>query len=287
MNTSYDCIPCFIRQSLDAVRFATSDEEIHESVLRKVLIAISRMNLKKSPPVMGQKIHRIIRTLSGSSDPYRNVKREFNQYALSLYPSLKERIEKSPARFDTAVRLAISGNIIDFGVNADIDQTVIHKTIESSLSGPLIGDMECFQEIIGSSENILYLGDNAGEIVFDRLLIEQLPIDRVIFAVRGSPVINDATHIDALETGMTKIVRVVDNGSDAPGTVIEECSDTFNHLFQDADLVIAKGQGNYETLADSSKKIFFLLKAKCPVIAQHLDCCVGDSVIRLNDHKIS
>ncbi len=285
MNTTYDCIPCFIRQSLDAVRFATSDEEIHESVLRNVLIAVSRMDLKKSPPVMGQKIHRIIRTLSGSSDPYRNVKREFNQYALSLYPALKELIENSPARFETAVRLAIGGNIIDFGVNADVDQTVLNKTIESSLSDPLLGDMEYFQESIWSAKNILYLGDNTGEIVFDRLLIEQLPIDRVTFAVRGSPVINDATYTDALETGMTDIVNVVDNGSDAPGTVVEECSDTFKSLFQDADIVIAKGQGNYETLSDTCKKIVFLLKVKCPVIARHMEHSVGDSVIGLSNHK--
>jgi len=287
LNTTYDCIPCFIRQTLDAVRFATADKEVHELVLRKVLKAVSGMDLKESPPVMGQKIHRIIRNLSGSDDPYRNVKKAFNQYALSLYPVLKEKIESSHHHFETAVRLAIGGNIIDFGVNADVDQSTINKTIESSLSEPLLGDMEYFQKIVRSADKILYLGDNTGEIVFDRLLVEQLPIDKVTFAVRGRPVINDATYIDALETGMTDLVNVIDNGSDAPGTIIEDCSDNFKRFFQDADVVIAKGQGNYETLSDNGKKIVFLLKVKCHVIAGHMDHAVGDSVINLNLHKKS
>jgi len=286
MKTCYDCIPCFIHQTLEAVRFATADEDIHESVLREVLNAAGRMDLKKSPPLMGQHIHRIIRKFSSSSDPYKKVKDHFNKYALKLYPVLKEMIEKSPNQFETAVRLAVAGNIIDSGVNAKVDQSVIDETIELSLSEQIFGSIEQLYKDVFSAEKILYIGDNAGEIVFDRLLIEQLPIDRVIFAVRGRPVINDATIADAVDTGMTDIVRVIDNGSDAPGTVLDECSDIFVQSFMDANLVIAKGQGNYETLSDLDKNIFFLLKAKCPVIARHIGCDLGNPVIgRIDDFK--
>ena len=132
---------------------------------------------------------------------------------------------------------------------------------------------------LSSAQSILYLGDNTGEIVFDQLLIQQLPMDRVTFVVRGKPIINDATMTDAVNTGMTNLVKVIDNGDDAPGTVLEACSDRFKRVYQDADIVIAKGQGNYETLSNSDKKIFFLLKAKCAVVAEHIGCNVGDSVV--------
>ncbi len=279
METNFDCIPCFIRQTIEAVRFATTDENIHELVLREVLYAASKMDMKKSPPVMGQYIHRLIRKYSGSPDPYKKVKDRFNQYALELYPALKEIIENSPDKFDTAARMAIAGNIIDFGVNNKIDSTIIKKNIEKSLSEKLFGSVTHLQEAVNAAETILYIGDNTGEIVFDRLLIGQLPKGKVIYAVRGSPVINDATIADAVYTAMTDMVRVIDNGSDAPGCILEECSSTFRQYFFDADLIIAKGQGNFETLSDVNKNIFFLLKAKCPVIARHIGCELGNAVI--------
>ena len=123
------------------------------------------------------------------------------------------------------------------------------------------------------------LADNAGEIVFDRLLIEQLPIDRVTVAVRGYPVINDATLDDAETAGLTDIVDVISNGSDAPGTLLDDCSEAFRSRFEEADLIIAKGQGNYETLAQSPRPIFFLLRVKCPVVARDLDYPVGSMVV--------
>ncbi|MFZ5569670.1 MAG: damage-control phosphatase ARMT1 family protein [Thermodesulfobacteriota bacterium] len=279
MKTYYDCIPCFIRQTLEAVRFATSDEGIHESVLREVLAAVSRMDLSRPPPIMGQLIHRIIRTVSGIDDPYRAVKDRFNRHALALYPSLQAMVDESRDRFETAVRLAIAGNIIDFGVNAEIDDMVIQKTIESALAESMVGNVQELREAVAQARRILYLGDNTGEIVFDRLLLEQLPIHKVTYVVRGRPVINDATFADAVDTGLTKIIDVIDNGSDVPGTILSGCSEAFQSCFQEADVVIAKGQGNYETLSDSDKPIFFLLKAKCAVIARDLGCAVGSAAI--------
>ncbi len=279
MKTAHDCIPCLIRQTLNAVRLATSDEKVHISVLREVLKAVSIMDLDLCPPLMGQQIHRLIREQTGSRGPYKSVKDLCNRYSLALFPELEAMIRASENPFESAVRLAIAGNIIDFGANIAVDQTVIGDTIAASLSEPLVGDVHALEDAVLSAPKILYLGDNTGEIVFDRLLIARLPTGRVTFAVRGGPIINDATMEDAIAIGMTDLAPVIANGSDAPGTILDQCSDSFKHAFRAADLIIAKGQGNYETLSGNRKRIFFLLKAKCPVIAEHIGCRVGDSVI--------
>lgn len=280
MKTTYDCIPCFIRQSLGAARLATRDEHVHEQVLRGILAAASKMDLDQSPPVMGHTIHKLIRELSGIDDPYKNIKTRFNQFVLALYPDLKQRIINSSKPLDTAIRMAIAGNIIDFGASVEIDPSAIHDTIEQAMSAPVFGDIDLLCESMGRVENILYLGDNCGEIVFDRLLIEQLPAEKVTFVVRGGPIINDVTMADAMETGMSDLVTVIDNGSNIPGTLLEECSTKFRECFAHAELIIAKGQGNYETLSSCGKNIFFLLKAKCPVISGHIGCETGRFVVK-------
>jgi uncharacterized protein with ATP-grasp and redox domains len=280
MRTFLECVPCFVRQTLDSARLVTDDETIHEQVLREVLREVGEMDFHNSPPVMGQHIHRLIRRLVADNDPYRNIKDRFNRLALALYPEIEKKLGGAHDPFETAVRLAIAGNIIDFGANCDLEDSHVEEAIESSLVAPLSKSaVEDLRESAGRATTILYLGDNAGEIVFDRLLIEQLPRQKVTYVVRGSPVINDATMSDALATGMTDLVEVIDNGSDAPGTILETCSAAFRRRFQSADLVIAKGQGNYETLSEASKSIHFLLKVKCPVIARHIGCDVDDLVV--------
>ena len=278
METYYECLPCFVRQTLDAVRLVTSDATVHEVLVRKVLDALSRIDFKQSPPVMGQYIHREIRKAVGCEDPYKQVKVKYNQYALRLLPDLRQTIANAADKFETAVRLAIAGNIIDFGASLRVDSSVIDETIKSSLISRLIGDIRIFQEAVKSAGKILYIGDNTGEIVFDQLLLGQLPHDNIVFSVRGCPILNDATMEDAVQTGLTDIVPVIHNGSDAPGIVLEECSPEFREAFDQADLVIAKGQGNFETLSDVDKNIVFLLKAKCPVVADHIGCAIGDSI---------
>jgi uncharacterized protein with ATP-grasp and redox domains len=280
MKTYFDCIPCFIRQTVEAARIATSDEKLQEKILREVLRAVSKMNFSKSPPVMMQYMYRLIREISGSQDPYKKLKDSFNKLALDIYPDLSDRVKKASDPFEAAVRFAIAGNIIDSGAVHNLNKSYIIETIEQAMSQKLSGNIEKLRIAINSAKKILYLGDNTGEIVFDKLLIEQLPLDRVTFVVRGYPVINDATMIDAKVTGMTDLVNVIDNGSDAPGTILEDCSEEFIQHFSDADLIIAKGQGNYETLSSTDKSIFFILKAKCPVIARNIGCEIGSLIIK-------
>lgn len=276
MNIFLDCIPCFIRQTLDAVRLVTDNELIHEQLLREVLDLSRGLDLQQSPPVIGQQIHRRIRQLTNNPDPYLHQKQQQNQLALELYNLMEPVVHNSKNPLENAVRLAIAGNIIDLGVKTSISDEDIQKTIKGSLAAPLDQAMiEEFQSDIENAQDILYLADNAGEIVFDRLLIEQLSAKKITAVVKGSPVINDATMEDAISTGLTKIVPVIDNGSDGPGTILQTCSDEFLSRFEQADLIISKGQGNFETLSEIEKNIYFLLKVKCPVIAQHLQVPVG------------
>ena len=282
MNTHLDCIPCFVRQALDAVRMATDDDSLHEQMLRDVLRLTSEMDLSESPPRIGQQIHQRLRELTGITDPYAAVKKHFNRMALEILPELRGRVAAAEDPFAAAVRLAITGNIIDFGPKGNITESDANEAIAQVLFEPLHGDIHTFHEAVEQASNILYLADNAGEIVFDRILIEQMLSKRITLTVRGAPVINDATIEDAETAGLTKLVEVVGNGSDAPGTILSDCSPAFRERFSVADLIIAKGQGNYETLSDEPADIFFLFKAKCPVIASQAGVMLGASVLLRN-----
>ncbi len=285
MKTAIECIPCFARQALEAARLASDDESVHEQVLRRVLAMVSEMDLSITPPQMGQKIHRLVRQLSGQADPYRDIKDRFNAAALGWIDELRKKVDESESPLDAAARLAIAGNIIDFGPAGARSEEEVREIIDAALTVELCGDGENFAARMAEAENILYLADNTGEIVFDRLLIERLSPDKVTVAVKGSPVLNDATMDDARVAGLTDMVKVIDNGSDAPATVLEDCSEQFRDVFEAADVVIAKGQGNYESLSGVSKEIFFALKIKCPVIADDIGYPLGSMVLSHADGK--
>jgi len=283
MKTTLDCIPCFIRQALEAARLATTDPAFHERIMRQALTAMAGMDMKATPPLIAQQLHRRLRGLTGVDDPYREVKDRFNRMALDMLPGLKTRVENTQDPLGMATRLAIAGNVIDLGAKAGLTEDNARTSVAQAIAEPLLGDMEEFRRAVNSAGKILYLADNAGEIVFDRLLIEQLSPERVTLAVRGAAVINDATILDARQAGLKDLVEVIDNGSDAPGTVLADCSEEFCRRFHDADLIISKGQGNYETLSGEAAPIFFLFKVKCPVIASHAGVPVGTHVLRRFD----
>ncbi|MFA7256863.1 MAG: ARMT1-like domain-containing protein [Kiritimatiellales bacterium] len=280
MNTTLHCIPCFVRQTLDACRMVTDDPALHEQIMRDVLRWMSEMDLSLSPPELAQRIHRRLRELTGVEDPYRKQKDEHNQMALKLLPGLRTQVAASDDSLMTATHLAIAGNIIDLGAKSGLAENEVQDAILHASEKPLEGDLETFRKEVARAGTILYLTDNCGEIVFDTLLIEQLGAKRVTLAVRGRPIINDATPMDAKTAGLNQIVPVIGNGSDAPGTLIEDCSEEFRKAFDSADLIISKGQGNFETLNDCGKNIFFLLKVKCPVVAESVCLPVGTHILR-------
>ena len=284
MKIFLDCIPCFVRQALDSARLVTDDERVHEKVVRETLCLTADLDMSQSPPAIGQKIHRLIRELVGNNDPYHELKQRFNRLAMRMCIELAEQVRASEDPLETAVRLAIAGNIIDLGVKTSIAESDIERIIRDCLTADFDSQqLEDFRNAVSRAKRILYLADNAGEIVFDRLLIELLPYEKITVVVKGEPVINDATMEDAEFAGLTEMTEVIDNGSDAPGTILETCSQTFRNRFEDTDLIIAKGQGNYETLSDSDKNIFFILKAKCPVIARDLGCEVGQMILKKSE----
>jgi hypothetical protein len=268
-----------MRQALEASGFAIRDERERETVMRRLIGELSRMDLDRPPPVAAQKIHRLLRRESGVADPYREAKGRFNVMALELLPSFRDRIARSPDPFASAARLAIAGNVIDLGVKGDLTEEEAFAAVSRAFDEPVAGDIDAFRNAVLSAGRILYLADNAGEIVFDTPLLRLLPPGRVTVAVRGMPVINDATMEDAVAAGIPEIAPVIDNGSDAPGTVLADCSDAFRRAYEEADLVIAKGQGNYETLCDEKKNIFFLFKVKCPVVSSLAGLPVGAHVL--------
>lgn len=275
MNTYLDCIPCFLRQALEAARFATTDKKLQEQLLRYLLKETAEMDLNQSPPAIGQKLHRTLRQLIHNTDPYLTIKRQHNNLALKILPGINKDITQTNDPLHHALRLAISGNAIDLGTNGDINDDDVKHAIKNRLNEPFKGNIEEFRSAIQSATNILYLADNAGEIIFDRLLIEQLPLDRTTVAVRGAPVLNDALREDAVTAGLCDLVDVIDNGSDAPGTILTDCSDEFRKRYKEADLIIAKGQGNFETLSHEQKNIYFLFKVKCSVIGAHVGSPMG------------
>ncbi len=281
MRSTLDCIPCFLRQSLEAGRRISQDEEQIGQALRKILSQISDFDLSLSPPEMGQKIHRILRQEIGNNDPYLQIKKDSTQIALSIAPQVRKQIKHSDNAFETAVRFAIAGNILDFALLSVWDDEKIKASFAKAEHQPIDTAMvEKLQQTLQQAKSVLILADNAGETVFDRLLIEQLPEHlEITYAVKGSPVINDAVEIDAIEAGIDELANVIDNGTDAPGTLLHQGSLSFIEHFSSADVIIAKGQANFETLNTAEREIYFLTQIKCPVIAKAYNYQVGDWIV--------
>lgn len=275
MNIYLDCLPCFVRQSIDAARNVTQNTQVHEQIVREVLRLTAELDFSMTPPRVGQLIHRRLREMTGVDDPYREIKTKFNTLAMDLLPELEREVKQSADPLLAATKLAIGANIIDLGAKSSITEQQAYTALRESNGIPILGNWEEFKQKLTSAKNILYLADNAGEIAIDRLLVEQLGPSRVTCAVRGKPVINDATMADAYEVGLHELVEVIDNGSDAPGTILSDCSEVFRNAFHRADMIISKGQGNFETLSEVDASIFFLFKVKCPVIGENAGLPTG------------
>jgi uncharacterized protein with ATP-grasp and redox domains len=294
MPISLDCVLCLARQSLEASRFATGDELIHTLVLKKVFALLQEKGFTNIPPLVAQEVQRIIRKETQNADPYAVPKFRSNELMLGLLESLFDRVRKSNSPIHAAVQLAIAGNSIDFAVRGDWTDESIINVIETALEKQIDGDVDKFIECVMGSTNILYLLDNSGEIVCDRILIEELirfvPNVKITAVVRGEAVLNDATRADAIQVGLDKIVDVIDNGNDGVGTILEQCGKTFCDVFKSSDLIISKGLANYETLIEYdservSQTVCYLFKAKCPFISRYAGIKLGDPALIINSKK--
>jgi uncharacterized protein with ATP-grasp and redox domains len=274
---------CFMRQALSTARLSTDDPELHRLIVNETGKLISSLDLSISPPENAVAVYEQIAKLTGVRDPFKQLKFESNSFALRLRDQVREQIDNARDPLYTAVRYAIAGNIIDYGTPNEFDgMHVLSRCMEEHLS---IDDFELFNEEVNGAVglNILYLADNCGEIVFDTLLVEQLLHHghKVTLVVRGEEILNDVTMKDAMDVGVNDICAIMSNGISCPGTPLESCSDELQRAFFKADLIISKGQGNFETLSEVDGPIFFLLTVKCRVVARHIT-----TLMNVTDGKI-
>lgn len=287
MKTYLECIPCFFRQALEGARIAGAEPSRQKQIVDEFAAKIPRLPLSASPPVIARTCQAIVRKITGRDDPYRAIKRKSNRIALKMAGQLEKKVSASPDPLLTAVELAIAGNVIDFGVKNNVNVREELKRIlaqeQKSIRNKSVFHYVSFKHALKNAKNILYLADNAGEAVFDRILIREIrrlyPATDVYYAVKEKPAINDALREDARMCGVDRVARVISNGGDVPGTILLFCSEEFRERFKSADMIISKGQGNYESLSQERGPLFFLFMVKCPVVAKHTRCPIGETVL--------
>lgn len=293
MKTYLDCIPCFFRQLLEGARIAGLSHKSQKKVMEEFAKSIGHISFKSSPPEIAIFGYGILKKINSGKDPYKKIKQQSNRLALRLYDELKRKVSHSKDRLLKSVELAIAGNIIDFGVKNNLNVNKELKAIlskeEKCVKRDKLFHYREFKKALRSSECILYLGDNAGEIVFDKILLEEIkrvyPEKLIYFSVKESPVINNALMEDARYCGIDKVARLISNGADAPGTILPLCSEEFKRIYRRADMIISKGQGNFESLPKTGKPIFFLFMVKCPIVAFETRCKLGDTILLYNLKK--
>jgi hypothetical protein len=282
MRSYIDCVHCYLKQVVSCMTFAEIDEDRQHDVLYRLMDYIKTLDRYDSPAENSSLVILKAYELMGCSDPYKDAKKLSNDLALSLYARLCNEVKTTPGdRLYKALKIAVAGNTIDLGINRSFD---IEESLRHSLNiGFTLDHYRRFLQKLEDIDEVLFLGDNAGEIVFDRILVEELAGmgKKVTYVIKEGPVLNDSTMEDALYTGMDSAARVITCGSNFLGTCLKTVSAPFLKLFKESRLVIAKGQANFETLEqeDSAEdRIFFLLKMKCEYVARAAGARFGDVV---------
>jgi damage-control phosphatase, subfamily I len=289
MRTYVECLVCFMGNALSMAKRSNLDEAGQREVLLAVAERLSGFPFNAKPPEMARTIQTLIRNMTGIDDPFEKEKRESNYRALKLKTTIEEKIGESEDPLLSAIEYAIAGNSIDFGTDKELDiedtlrSLVVEETAHSKNESPDFFLYDELRDALKKANTLLYIADNAGEFVFDFILLRIIKsiyekID-ITVAVRDCPALNDVTLEDAEQIGMNKEFRVISSGNDVPGTIVEESCEEFRKRFFSADTIIAKGQGNYETLSDSARPVFLLLKSKCEVIARHTGSRLGDILL--------
>ncbi|MGD9948248.1 MAG: DUF89 domain-containing protein [Desulfobulbus sp.] len=270
MQTANDCLVCFMRQALGTVRRCTDDPGLQWQVVTEVGGLLPGFDPALSPPENAVHYYRLISERTGVADPYRDEKEESNAFALDLEQRTRELIALEEDPLLAAIQFAINANVLDYGAQVLLDRDA---ALASCCHNLAINHYTALRGFIDRRASILYLADNCGEIVFDKLLIELLLAQgcKVTLAVRQSPIINDVTPEDARSCGLDVLCPVVDNGADAPGTPLDSCSEAFRRRFAEADCIISKGMGNFECLSEVRAPLFFLFIIKCTTVRRYLN----------------
>lgn len=284
MRATPKCIPCYLRQALSAAREVTDEPETQRRVINEAAKILPELTMDKTPAHNSTHVLWRAQEVLGCPDPFAAKKRHYSQLALEMYPQLKAVVENSSHRLSTAIRVAAAGNVIDLGIldRAQVDLAGDLRDVVSE--GFAVDHCGLLERTLTRGARVLYLADNAGETVFDRVLIEELAERdvEITVAVKGQPILNDATMEDALKAGLDEAAHLISNGSPMIGTELETCSPEFLRHFRSADIIVSKGQANFETLNETSAAIFFVLKAKCSEVGRELGVATGDVVALFN-----
>jgi uncharacterized protein with ATP-grasp and redox domains len=282
-----ECKLCMIKSFEKLLTEKSAGIKIKDKLLRRISDYVYGVDSELITPEAAREINRMLTETLNIYDLHKEEKLKSNNIALDHYSRFRELVLKSSNPFDAALRLSIAGNIMDYAACPEFfvnSEQYFDKIINEVLTTEFaIDNSKELEKEIHNSKTLLLLGDNAGEIVLDKLLLETIGHPNVFYAVRDKPVINDVTAEDAYYTGINTLARIISNGYDAPSTIIEKASAEFISVYDDADLVISKGQGNFEGLASNTREdLFFLLIVKCDVIARLLGVKKGDYVVKKN-----
>lgn len=271
MKTCLECVRCFSDHALHLAEKLEMGYELREKVMKDTLRAVAEFDFAKPPPLVARQISGIVTKHSGIKDPYLKEKDASTEYARKVFEMVRDEFEKFPDRFEALVRLAIAGNIIDFGVDCNFKlESARDKIINSFQETIDKRALAVLRSKLESAGHVLYIMDNCGEAVFDKMLIEQYK-EKITLAVRGRAILNDITRRELASSGLENLARrTVDTGDGTPGVCLEDSSDEFRDAFEKADLIIAKGQGNFETLSETTRPTVFLFRAKCAVVIKHI-----------------
>ena len=271
MKATLDCLECIAIQALRAARVATDDPDLQRRILNEAVVRIPEMDLEESPAALSKVVYDLAKETTGVDDPYAELKRAQNALALELEAELRAHLAGAEDPLATALHLSAAGNVIDLGTQ-HADDIDIHAAIEDALHQRFAVDHTAhFRTSLKKCSDLLFLLDNAGEIVFDKLLIEQLcEVTKVTAVVKKAPIINDVTVEDAVQVGLTDVCPVIDNGGPFIGAPLSQIPASFRARMEAADVIVGKGQGNYETIDDFPGDVFLILKAKCEIIAEHM-----------------
>lgn len=282
MRSFIDCIPCMFTQAIRSAQMVGLDEAAIHELVNVVGAGLPEFDFGQSPPKNARVLYRTLAKLSGLDDPFKDAKRRHTELAKGMTPAMYEWIDTVDDKLDAATRIAAAGNILDLGATAEPEDVegVLHRALSHEHSQ---WDLETLRKDLEDATSLLVVGDNAGETVFDRVMLETIaslyPRAQLYVSVRSAPIINDAILQDALAAGLDRVATIVSTGCDLPGVEIDEVSDEFRALFDTVDVVIAKGQGNFETLSEIERPLYFILTVKCRVVAEHLDLPLGSSVL--------
>ncbi|AWB26289.1 damage-control phosphatase ARMT1 family protein [Halococcoides cellulosivorans] len=272
MDAHVECGPCVLRQALDTVRETDADVATERRAVRRTATAIGEMSFDRTPMTIAARAQAIVREETGIDDPFGDRKRLATETVADMRPALVDRLDGAADRFERAVRLAIAGNVIDVGPGHEVD---IEATIDDVLDRSFAIDrLDALRADLADADDVLYLLDNAGEVVLDRLLIESIDAD-VTAVAKADPFLNDVTAADAFAAGIDEVATVETRGTDGVGTI----TDGFADRLRAADVVISKGQGNYELFSDCDASIYFLLLVKCGVVADDIGAPEGSVVV--------